>query len=248
MSTSHASHEIRPPGRWHENPPFSPRHVFEEEIALAAAFVLGITLALLAGFDDGRVLLRFDEPVQEWVVEQRTPDWDTFFQWTSRLGDNIVVFALALTMALIALPRCRFLAAAILLAVAFRPALEFVMKAVIERDRPDIEPLSDFMGPSHPSGHPMAFLSVWGLLPPLLALYGASKRVWWTAVGFVCVGAVGVAAARVYRGAHWTTDVVASLLWASLYLLAVQLLYEWAHTHRLCSGRRPEVREDAAST
>lgn len=230
----------RPTGRWHESPPFSPRHFYAERNALGVTLGATLLLAVLAAFDDGRLLRNVDEPILRWVVKQRTGTWDEVLLSINRLGDNVVVFILAAIMTVVAFPRCRFLALAIVAAVALRPAMEYVLKAVIDRPRPDIDPLNVFMGASHPSGHPMAFLSVWGLIPPLLAAYSASARVWWTATVFVALGGIGVASARVYRGAHWPSDVVASLLWGTLFLLAVQVVYDWGHRHRLCSGGRIE--------
>jgi undecaprenyl-diphosphatase len=214
---------------WHHKPPFSPRHLYRTAV-LVSVLVAVVTLGVLARYQRGRWLLDVDTPIQRWVVQNR--DWPVLGS-AGHAGDNAVVFAVAAIMAVIAWRRCRYLAVAIVAAAALRPGLEFVLKAAIGRARPDMSPMSDFRGPSHPSGHPMSFLSVWGLLPPLLALYRVQRWVWWTATGAVGVGAVVVAASRVYRGAHWTSDVLAALLWGSLYLLAVQVGYErWHHRPR----------------
>ncbi len=114
--------------------------------------------------------------------------------------------------------RCKYLAIALVLAAAFRPAIEFVLKAVVDRARPTIAPLGEFHGPSHPSGHPLAAASLWGLMPAVVALHFRSRGLWWATVAVSTTMVVVVAAARVYKGAHYLTDVVASLAWAGLYL------------------------------
>ena len=63
----------------------------------------------------------------------------------------------------------------------------------------------------------------------MVALFGAGKKLWWTVTGTVSAIIVLVAMARVYRGAHWATDVTASVLWATLFLLAVEVLYTRFH-------------------
>jgi undecaprenyl-diphosphatase len=172
------------------------------------------------------------------VSDIRTDTWTGLFNATSHLGDNIVVFAVAAPLAVATWFRCRFLAGAIVLAAAFRPLMEFVLKAVIDRPRPDIDPLGEFAGPSHPSGHPMAAAALWGLLPAVAALHFRSRVLWCAAAVSTVVIVTLVAAARVYKGAHWLTDVTASLLWGALYLLAVQGVFDRFHHERDC--RHPQ--------
>ena len=112
--------------------------------------------------------------------------------------------------------------------------MEFVVKAAIDRARPDIVPVAQFDGPSHPSGHPMAAASLWGLVPAVVAVHFRSRGLWWTSVAVAVTVVVLVAAARVVPGAHWLTDVVASLAWAALYLAAVQGVFDTFHHERDC--------------
>lgn len=214
---------------FHRHPPYSPRHLFDRPWVFEVVVVVAVALAVAAAFDGGRLLLHVDEPVQRWVVDRRTDGWSSFFAAASRMGDNAVVFPLGLAIAIGIYRRCRFLSYALVVAIAVRPGFEFVLKAIVGRERPDIEPLVEFLGPSHPSGHPLAALSVWGLLPPVVALLGAGRRLWWSTVGVVFTIVVLVAAARVYRGAHWFTDVTASLVWGSLFLVGVELVYDHIH-------------------
>lgn len=215
--------------QFHRNPPYSPRHLFDRTPVLLAVVAVAVAFALAASIDGGSALLTVDEPVQRWVADQRTDGLSTFFAWASRMGDNVIVFPLGLLIAIGIYRRCRFLAYALIVAIAVRPGFEFVLKAVVGRERPDIEPLTHFAGPSHPSGHPLAAVSVWGLMPPVVALLGYGRKMWWATVSVVMTVIVLVAAARVYRGAHWLTDVTASLVWGSLFLLAVEIVYDHIH-------------------
>lgn len=217
---------------FHRRPPYSPRHLFDNVPTLFLALGTVATLAVLAAYGGGSVLLTVDEPIMEWVVERRTDSWTEFFNGASRLGDNLVVFPIGVLLAALTWQRCRVLALALVFAAAFRPGFEFVIKELVGRVRPDIAPLAEFMGPSHPSGHPLAAVSVWGLLPPIVALFGGSRRVWWFTTSVASAIVVLVAAARVYRGAHWPTDVLASVIWGALFLLAVELIYDHVHDLR----------------
>ena len=101
------------------------------------------------------------------------------------------------------------------MAALLRPGLEYLLKGAVDRPRPNIDPLGTFHGPSHPSGHPLAAASLWGLVPAVVALHVHSRALWWATVGMASAIITGVAAARVYKGAHYLTDVTASLAWAA---------------------------------
>src|SRR5690606_23507165 len=141
---------------------------------------------------------------------------------------------------------CRYLSIALVLAAMFRPGMEFVLKFVVDRPRPVIDPLGTFRGPSHPSGHPMAAASLWGLFPAVVALHFRSRLLWWAAV-FVAFTIGGlVAAARVYKGAHYLTDVIASFAWAALYLAAVQGFFDRFHGTANCQHPQHETQAGTA--
>lgn len=223
----------------HRDPPLTAKSFFyHRKVIFFTTISLAVLLALLAAYDGGRVLLQIDEPVAEWIAEHRTTAWTDFFNLVSHFGDNIVVFSAAALLAAWTWPRCRYLAITLVLAAMFRPAVEFLVKAGVDRTRPDIEPLGTFHGPSHPSGHPLAVASLWGQFPAVVALHSRSRRLWWAAVAVAFgIGAM-VAAARVYKGAHYLTDVLASFLWAALYLAAVQGFFDRYHGTANC--RHPQ--------
>lgn len=226
----------------HRDPPFTPtQFFFHRRIVFAVTVSLVVGLAVLAAVDGGSVLLRVDEPVAEWIGRERTPLLTDLFNAGSHLGDNIVVFSLAIVLAALTARRCHFLALALLAAAFVRPLVEFTLKAVIGRTRPEIAPLGEFHGPSHPSGHPMAAASLWGLMPAVVALHVRSKALWWGTVGVAATVVVVVAAARVYKGAHYLTDVVAALAWAGLYLACVQGTFDRFHHDRECRHSQHET-------
>lgn len=230
---------------FHRVPPVTPRSFLAgRPIVLVVTIVAVLLLAILAKVNGGAVLLNIDEPVARWIAANRTPALTQFFNSVSHLGDNIVVFILAAITAAIVWRRCRILAIAIIGAVLLRPPTEFVLKAVIDRTRPDIEPLGHFAGPSHPSGHPLAATSFWGMLPAAVAAYRIPKAVWWLVSAAVIVIIIGVAASRTYKGAHWLTDVTASILWGSLYLLTVQGFFDRFHDQRECINPAPPAPEE----
>jgi undecaprenyl-diphosphatase len=187
-------------------------------------------LGVLATIDGGSVLLVWDRPIQEWVVAHRTPSLEALFRAFSRMGSNIVVFAVFSVLVALTARRCRTLTVALAVAVLARPVFEYVVKEAVDRERPDLLRLIDGTGPSHPSGHVLAAVTLWGLLPPLVALVTDRRWLWWLASAVAAILIAGIAASRIYLGVHWFSDIVQGLLLGWLYLSLIEQLF--AHHHR----------------
>lgn len=211
-------------------------------LVLAAA-VAAVVLAGLAAFDGGSILLTVDEPIQRWVQDRRADGLDTLFRSASRLGSNVVVFSVAAALAAVTWRRCRLLALAIIGAALLRPLMEFVVKAAIDRPRPDSDRLVPGTGASHPSGHVLASIALYGLVPAVVAVFAGRGRWWRLSVVVVMVGVPLIAASRVYLGVHWFLDIVGGFLIGTLYLLAVEELWVSRHAETCCGHV-----DDAVST
>lgn len=223
----------RPP--LHRDPPLTPAGVLlGRRWPLPAVLVAFGVLAAAAGVDDGRLLAPIDEPVTLTLLDWRSGSLDAVVKTISALGGLTVVTAVLVVVLLVVWHECRALAWTLLAASAARPALEWALKELVGRDRPDLDRLVPGNGPSFPSGHVMAAIAIWGLLPPVVALVSGRRRAWWWSV-IVSATVIGaVAFSRVYLGVHWLTDVVGALLLGALYLVAVEWLLAWHHRRRPC--------------
>lgn len=199
---------------------------------IVGAFLL---LAVLAAVAHGAVLLWWDEPIQRWVEGHRTDTLDGFFLYMSRFGGlQVVVVGLAILLGLV-WRRCRPLFGLLLVATLARPLLEWTLKATIDRDRPDLDRLVGGNGPSFPSGHVMAAVALWGLVPAVVALLTRRRFWWWVATVGSGAMILIVGASRIYLGVHWFSDVVGALLFGCVYLLVVEWLIHVAHERYPCA-------------
>lgn len=217
-------------GSLHHDPPHTPHSVLAERGLGWVVAGLALTVAVLAAVEGGSVLLHWDRPIQEWVEGNRTAWLETMFRGFSRMGSNVVVFAVFAVVVALTARRCRSLAAALAVAVLARPGFEYLVKELVDRDRPDLARLIDGTGPSHPSGHVLAAVTLWGLLPPLVALVTDRRWLWWLASATAAILITGIAASRIYLGVHWFSDIVQGLLLGWLYLALIEQLF--AHHHR----------------
>jgi membrane-associated phospholipid phosphatase len=195
-----------------------------------------VVLAVAAAIDGGSVLLVWDEPIQRWIEGRRSAGLETTFRSFSRMGSNIVVFAVFAVLVAFAARRCRALAIALAVAVLARPLFEFVVKELVDRNRPDLGRLVPGTGPSHPSGHVLAAVTLWGLLPPLVALRTDKRWIWWSTAIASAVLIAGISASRMYLGVHWFSDIVQGFLLGWLYLVLIETLYIRQHEGRRCDG------------
>lgn len=227
---------IRPlPGGIHGHPPLTPAAVLLRHRVtvplLAASFV---TLAILAAIDDGAALRTWDAPVQRWIEGMRSDTLDSVFHGLSQLGGiTVVAIGLAALLGLL-YRRCHALAAVLFVAVIARPPLEWLLKTLVDRPRPDFDRLVTGSGPSFPSGHVMAAVAFWGLVPPVVAILTHRRFWWWVSVAGSGMIVLSVAISRMYLGVHWLSDVVGALLLGSLYLLGVEYLLDWHHDRFGC--------------
>lgn len=199
---------------------------------VAGVFVF---LAIAAAIDDGSMLRRWDEPVTRFLMDLRSPGLDGIVKALSTLGGLTIISLVAVLLLLLVWHECRSLALVLLAASLARPLLEWSLKALIDRPRPDLDRIVPGNGPSFPSGHVMAAIAIWGLLPPVIAVVSGRRAAWWWSVGISAAVIVVVGFSRVYLGVHWMSDVIGALLLGCLYLLAVEWLLDWHHRRQPCS-------------
>lgn len=232
----------------HCDPPLTPASVLGRRpllvVALAGLFVM---LAIAAWLNDGWLLLRWDEPIQRMVESARTESATAIVKRISFLGSTVTVLSLGTVLALASWRRCRAVGIVVLLAMLSRPLLEFTLKVVVGRDRPDLDRLVDGTGPSFPSGHVMAAVALWGLLPLVVTLYTRNRHIWWGSVIGSATLILAIGASRTYLGVHWFSDVVGGLIVGAFFLLGVEWALTRQHRRYPCSGlhedSRPAERE-----
>jgi membrane-associated phospholipid phosphatase len=224
----------------HLDPPMTVKRVHAAHrwiLPTAAVLFVALAIGAMAGW------LFWDEPITNWLVDNRTEALNTFFRRVSFFGSTYVVFAVSLAAAGLSWRRCRPLAIAILVIAFARPLAEFGLKELVHRDRPVGHRLVVGTGYSFPSGHPLATAASWGMLPLVAALYTTRRVLWWSVAVAVWTLVVMVAVSRVWLGVHWTSDVVAAVALAVLGVALVERVL--VATHRGCGRSTSRVDGDS---
>lgn len=217
------------PAPAHDHPLPHGRHTVAE-LLVAAVLIWGALVGLgllitdvLTGLHDVEVA------IMSWFVSTRTPLLTDLSVAVGQLGGTlgIIIALLIATSLALALTRRWAPALFLLLATIGETAMFLGTAAIVGRTRPPVEKLSSQLPPtaSFPSGHVAATLATYGAIALLVLAW---SRHWWRYVAAVLAVLVVVAIAwsRLYRGVHWPSDVLASLLYASAWLAACWYLLE----------------------
>ena len=206
-------------------------------LALAAgAFVLFSWLAEEVFEGDAR---HFDEWVRAAVNSRSTPTLTAAMRGFTYLGSTVFILSASVVgAAAFYILKWRRAAGLLLVTMAGAFVLNVALKLSFQRARPD--PFFGVAAPdsfSFPSGHPLYTSCLFGTLAVIIGgrVRAAPARVAAWAVAVVLVALVGLS--RVYLGVHYPTDVVASYLAASVWILAVAIGDRLSRRDELAANR-----------
>ena len=178
-------------------------------------------------------LVQFDHVMFTALQRLRTGLVDEVMITATELGSATVANAvIAAVSVVLAWKRCWRTLAYWLTAVGFAQALVWLLKMTLERARPMVmyDGADRF---SFPSGHAASSIVLYGFLAFLLAHEKRPKvRFAITLLAALLVGLI--AFSRLYLGAHWLSDVLASLSLGTAWVALLSIAYmQHVHTERL---------------
>jgi membrane-associated phospholipid phosphatase len=194
-------------------------------LGIGLVVLLGLILAvgwLLTRAKEGDAFEQRDGALVQWFAGHRTALLDTLSGPAAELGNTWVVVGVGVVAAAAAGFLQRRWRPVLVLAVALcgELAIFLTVTALIDRPRPPVPHLDAQLPPtsSFPSGHTAASICLYGAVAAIVV--AGTRGRWRTLVPFVALLIVlVVAGARLYRGAHYPTDVLASLLFAVPWLV-----------------------------
>ena len=216
--------------RWRRLPDGVPSALY----LLAGAFIIataGVLVGLLLAKVGAHTALgRADAGVDRWFARHRTRGWNVVTLAAAEAGGTPVITGLALlTVAGAALVWRRWREPALVGAAVLGEVVIFLaITTLVDRPRPPVLHL-DAAPPtsSFPSGHTAAAIALYGSWAVLAFQRARSALVRGLFTVLAVVVPIAVGLARLYRGMHYPTDVIAgallSLAWLPLTVRAVRL-------------------------
>lgn len=187
----------------------------------AGLFLLGV-LAYLTRSSEA--LADVDSAAGQWGADHASAWATTGLEWLTHLGDTRLCIALAVVVAVVELIRVPsrwiplFLGAVVLGSVV----IVNTAKELLDRVRPEFNPIAETLGPSFPSGHSAMAAAFWAAVALLFARRRSPRvRALFSAVAVAI--AVTVAGTRVLLGVHWLSDTIAGVAfgWAWFSVVAI---------------------------
>ncbi len=197
-------------------------------LILAWAALTGLLIAVGVGVKHSSSVNAFDRHVTSVVVAHRTPVLNAVMKAVTWLGSWVALVATGILLVVLVLRRRLPIAALVLGFVAWAGENGGVTlaKHVVKRDRPpqDLRLVSAH-GWSWPSGHTAVALLVFTTLALVVAAIAPRSGNRTLAWALAALAVAAVAFSRVELGVHWTTDVIASIIFVSAWLVVLFALF-----------------------
>ena len=208
-------------------------------------------LIMITGNGNGNLL--GDHTIPHWFAAHRTATLNHWSLIVSNLGatQDILIVSAAACVVFIAVTRHWRPVIFVAVVMLGELAAFLTIAAIVKRPRPDVSHLdSNLPTSAFPSGHMAATTC---LYVGIAILVIGHARGWWRYLFLIpaIVMPVMIATARMYRGEHHPTDILASVLFAALWLTAATLLIKPNNDGRDRRGRGPlglPRRQPAGST
>jgi len=108
---------------------------------------------------------------------------------------------------------------AICLNLLFSSILNWTLKNIVQRPRPNEFRLIDESGYSFPSGHSMVSMAFYGFIIYLIYKNVENKYLKWGLITFLEILIICIGTSRIFLGVHYTSDVIAGFLISIAYLM-----------------------------
>ena len=226
--------------RWPNYDPAAPhllwrwrRRRIDPELATGVALSLCVPAVVALTAAAGVLLLmvrtktgvaNYDLAFARWGAVHATSGSTTALRRLSDLGGTLGVVSLAVIVGIVEFRRLpnRAIPALVALTVLGQFAIVNLIKAIVDRARPDLSQLTGFSSSSFPSGHATSAAATFAVIA-LLVGRRRSRQTRAAITGAAVAIAATVAGTRVLLGVHWLTDVLAGLAigWAWFALCSV---------------------------
>jgi membrane-associated phospholipid phosphatase len=194
-------------------------------LALGLVIVGGVLIGALAYLvRSSASLVDTDRSVGQWGVDNATSWSIDVLQLLTDAGSSVYIVPAMIVLAAVEYWRVpnRWMPVFLVTVVVGEIIVVNTIKELLDRVRPEFNPIAETLGPSFPSGHSGLAAAFYAAAALVLARKRSPRTRALLAGGAVAI-AVAVAGSRVLLGVHWMSDVLAGLAlgWAWFGVCAI---------------------------
>ena len=223
-------------------------------VLLTVNVILLALFALLAWWVSLHPVLNIDVAITREFQENQSPWLSTPMYAASYIGSTPLLSTALIILAAVIfwIGRLRLEALTILFVSATSAIINYIIKIIVDRPRPNaslVEILQHASGASFPSGHVMSYLAFWGLLFSFAIILFKGNRWWRIALLIVpALFVVLVGPSRIYLGDHWASDVLGGYIFGGVWLsiclwFYLQLKHKGVLVHKRRRGEPIDPKE-----
>jgi len=162
-------------------------------------------------------IFEFDNIIYKLLVEHRNEYLNIIFKTITQFGSAFCLIVISiLCMIFIKNKKYKITIPLNLFVIGI---LNFIMKNIFDRPRPNELRIIDESGFSFPSGHSMASMAFYGYLIYLIYKNIQNKKLRNLYCGFLILLIILIGLSRVYLGVHYVSDVIAGICFSIAYLI-----------------------------
>ena len=194
------------------------------QIAVGLGLITGSLYIFLRLANDvmQKQVISFDAAITQAVYAWRSPFLTDIMNGITFLGSHVFLAISMVAIILFLLRTNRKNALLFSFILSFGVGLNFLLKLLFERPRPDFMPLIDEISYSFPSGHAMNSFIFYACVSFFIFRHFKMKTLGWIHIAASAILVLLIGVSRIYLGAHYPSDVVAGyaagLLWFILVL------------------------------
>ena len=168
------------------------------------------------------ILSTFDNTVYGFVSGHMSEEMTRFMKYVTFWGSELAITVITLLILFTAFiwNKKEHLPFALLIAanIAIGALLNYILKQLIQRQRPDLLRLVEIGGYSFPSGHSMSSIIFYGFIAFLCIRYLKHRSKYFLAV-ILGLFVIMIGISRIYLGVHYASDVLGGFIFGSGWII-----------------------------
>ena len=182
--------------------------------------ILSIALIVLIILIKTNLITTFDAAVYNLLTMHMNESLTSIAKAITLLGqDKFIIFVLILVLIISFILKKIKTGAIVLLFLIISHTLNYIIKIIFQRPRPEILRLIEESGFSFPSGHTMAATALYGILIYLILKSELNKNLKIISASILSLMVFSVGLSRIYLGVHYASDVLGAFLISIILLL-----------------------------